>query len=767
MAWTRRVGNGRPSRNNPHRRHLWLESLEDRTVPSTILWANRGVPFGPEADHFNEVFGSRAELARNTVAAALRAWQDVIRDFHYADGTNTLTVNVAMGPSLGFGAAATYGGPWTDGNGKPTRGRIEIGTGDNAFGSGWFLDPDPLTAASFRGPIVNPYVALATPGSPAEDLHDLFSVVSIETAHVLGLNDADNEAFALDLNHYLTPTGQPDASDAPGTLWAFNGPDVQALFTTDNGDAESRPSALHVARPDPANLLQLNGRTFIGAEDTDNASYDLGQRYFPSYLDALVLKDVYGYEINPPTGRTFHALLDPGSGNLLVRGAGPGEGIYVPGTPSNDVITVGTFVSGGQTFYQVTVQIGNPVPGTGPNAPLVSTFPAARVRSLTIDVGEGRSTVNLRETTANVLTTITVHGRATVNLGIGGNLQGLRGSVTLAGGAGSIALNLDDSSDPMGRKVTLRDRSLSGLTPTGINFLPGVLSSLTIRGGRGQDAFTVVSLPSASVRIDGGRGANSLAESNGSNVWRITGPDTGSLNGTVTFTAVGGLVGGRGEDVFLFSRGANLSGSVNGGGGGNTLDYSAYAASLYVDLRTGSATAVRGGQSGRVTNVRNVTGSPRADVLIAAAVASVLKGGGGNDVLIGGPGNDVLIGGTGRTLLIGGSGADRLTAGRDTILVGGTTLYYKETTGAVNLTALHRILAEWQSTANLDVRVGHLTGKLPGGVNRPFLLNASTVSRGAGVDWFNAGAGGDWFLHGPADQFAGRVNLATNRKTRI
>jgi hypothetical protein len=743
-----------------------LEPLEDRTVLSTILWANRGVTSGPNDDRFNEVFGSRAEQARNDVAAALRAWQDLISDFHYADGSNTLTVNVSMDTSPGFGAAATFGGPWTDGEGKPTQGKIVVGTGDDLLGSGWFLDPDPVSSSAFRGPIINPYVAEATPGSPAEHLHDLFGVVAIEMAHVMGLNDASNEAFALDPNHYLTPTSKPDASDPPGTLWAFNGPDVQALFTTDNGDSESRPSALHVARPDPANRLTLGGITYFGAEDTDNASYDVGRRYLPTYLDALVLKDAYGYDVNPPTDHTFHTLLDPATGNLLIRGAEPGEGIYAPGTPSNDVITVETDSSDGPTAYVVTVRLGNPVPGTGPNVPLVATFPASRVRSLTIDVGPGNSTVNLRETTA-ALTTITVHGRATVNLGRAGSLEGIRGSVSIAGPASSIALNLDDSADMIDRTAMLGAGIVQGLAPAAVTFRPGVLSSLTIKGGRGHDTFKVTALPGAPVRLDGGRGFNTLAGPNGANVWRITGPDAGSLNGTLIFTSVGGLAGGRSNDTFEFLRGANLSGSIRGGTGVTTLDYSAYAAPVLVNLRTGSATAVGGGAIGRLTNVQNVTGGSNDDVLIAAPAGSVLKGGGGNDVLIGGPGNDVLIAGSGRALLIGGSGADRLTAGRDTILVGGSTAYYNETTGAVNLTALHHIMAEWGSANSLDVRVGHLTGKLGGGANRPYFLNASTVLRATAVDWLNAGAGGDWFLYGPADVFTAHVNPATNRQTLV
>jgi hypothetical protein len=182
---------------------------------------------------------------------------------------------------------------------------------------------------------------------------------------------------------------------------------------------------------------------------------------------------------------------------------------------------------------------------------------------------------------------------------------------------------------------------------------------------------------------------------------------------------------------------------------------------LLVNLRTGWAAGVGGG----VRNVQNVTGGSGNDVLIAGASGSVLKGS-DEAILLGGPGNDLLITGS-RSLLIGGSGADHLTAGKDSILIGGTTVYVNEATGAVKLEALHRIMAEWTSSASLAQRVGHLNGTLRGGSNGHFFLNAATVHPTASADWFSAGTSGEWFLYGPTDVFAGRVNLANDRKTLV
>src|SRR5262249_12688586 len=133
-------------------------------------------------------------------------------------------------------------------------------------------------------------------------------------------------------------------------------------FTSNNGGPHGRDlgAAVHTAEPgntytDPATAI-----TYYGVQDSDNAAYEDGRRYLPSLLDALVLKDAYGYSITPPeTIGTFYANLDRATSNLLVRG---GDG--------NDTITVRS----SDTQLTVSVEVGDPVPGTGPTTALVSTF---------------------------------------------------------------------------------------------------------------------------------------------------------------------------------------------------------------------------------------------------------------------------------------------------------------------------------------------------------------------------------------------------------
>jgi hypothetical protein len=121
----------------------------------------------------------------------------------------------------------------------------------------------------------------------------------------------------------------------------------------------------------------------------------------------------------------------------------------------------------------------------------------------------------------------------------------------------------------------------------------------------------------------------------------------------------------------------------------------------------------------------------------------VLIGGGGDNLLVGGDGNDVLIGGRGRNVLIGGLGKDVLIgSGGSDLLIAGTTAFDD------NEVALRAILAEWTSRDNYATRVGRLLGTLPGGLNGPYHLNASTVFDDGSADLLWGGCGRDWFVVG-------------------
>ena len=101
--------------------------------------------------------------------------------------------------------------------------------------------------------------------------------------------------------------------------------------------------------------------------------------------------------------------------------------------------------------------------------------------------------------------------------------------------------------------------------------------------------------------------------------------------------------GGAGDDIFVLSDDVVVGGKINGQGGNDTLDYSAYGSAVSVDLETGTATNILG----KLASIETVLGSAFGDILIGDNWNNYLFGNDGDDLLIGGAGDDLLDGGAG------------------------------------------------------------------------------------------------------------------------
>jgi hypothetical protein len=279
-----------------------LDSLEDRTLPSTIVWSNRGGPVS-DTDNFNAVFGSQATAARAEVDAALSYWQNALQNFNYADGSNSFHLTISVNPTDHSNDATTLPGLLVDGQGKPKSAIIQLGAGTDGHGGGYFIDPTPYDSSEYqRG--IDAYAADAFRGTSAGSGADLLTMVLHETMHAVGLNADPREAFQQNLHGYLRSTGQADQIDGPGSLFTFTGPDVRALLTSDDGDSADIGRATHLARPgnsytDPATHL-----TYAGGWDVLNPIYYVGRRMLVSPTDVLLLGDAYGYTVNMPATLT-------------------------------------------------------------------------------------------------------------------------------------------------------------------------------------------------------------------------------------------------------------------------------------------------------------------------------------------------------------------------------------------------------------------------------------------------------------------------------
>jgi hypothetical protein len=248
-----------------------------------------------------------------------------------------------------------------------------------------------------------------------------------------------------------------------------------------------------------------------------------------------------------------------------------------------------------------------------------------------------------------------------------------------------------------------------------------VTLDLRSKTGTGLDNFANVEAFVGSAAMDTINGPDTAT------TWQITNTNAGKV-GTFSFSSFENLVGGSASDVFKFNNGKGISGAIDGGGGGDALNYAAYTTPVMVDLALGTATGVAGGAS-------------EIQIVIGGSANDILTGDAGNSILVGGAGNDTLTAGTGRAILIGGVGSDTLTGGpADDILLGGTTSY------DLNPTALLAIMKEWQRTdETYQQRIDHLGGTTLGGLNGTFNLKATTVHDDASADTLTGGLGMDWF----------------------
>jgi hypothetical protein len=118
------------------------------------------------------------------------------------------------------------------------------------------------------------------------------------------------------------------------------------------------------------------------------------------------------------------------------------------------------------------------------------------------------------------------------------------------------------------------------------------LAALTIDAGVNDDTLVVKSAP-MNLIVNGGDGTDTLTGPNALTVWSITGTNQFTLTGAplvtgpTSFAGIEALTGGTLDDTFAFANGAGVSGTINGGGGTNRAEYTAYTTPVSVNLGLG------------------------------------------------------------------------------------------------------------------------------------------------------------------------------------
>jgi hypothetical protein len=309
--------------------------------------------------------------------------------------------------------------------------------------------------------------------------------------------------------------------------------------------------------------------------------------------------------------------------------------------------------------------------------------------------------------------------------GSGDNLQVTRGGVLLGtftapggvvaiygdGGTDLVTLNgLSSSANTITLSGNTATLTAAGLPPAGFSVGLSGISNITLHGGSNGNTFTFTGTSmGVPATIQGGGTANTVVGPNLANVWNITSANAGNLNGASwSFTGIQNLTGGNQSNDFIFSKGATLSGSLNGGGGG-TLDESAFTTAVTVNLQTHKATGI----TGTFSNMTEFFGGSAKNTLIGANVADTFDIYSLNDCAV----NNIVF--FGFANLAGG------TVSNDFVFADGSGVTGKITGAGTGVNALD--YSAYTTGIYVNLHTGKATGT--GGISK---INA--VAGGSGSD---------------------------------
>jgi parallel beta-helix repeat protein len=334
----------------------------------------------------------------------------------------------------------------------------------------------------------------------------------------------------------------------------------------------------------------------------------------------------------------------------LFGGPGP-DSVILNGTANNDTFTVGGGVlgeiaaAGTAQATSFTVALNGSaatINGAGGNNTLVGTDP---INSWSITAANaGR----LNGTSFSAMQNLTGgNGDSSFYLANNGSITGV-----IDGGAGTNTLDFSGRTSPV--TVTLQTSGLNRATGIGgwrnIARLIGSSASTLVgpdqsniwtidslnrgtvgaysffnfpnlTGGSLDDTFEMSLSGMLSGTLSGGAGSNTLwAPVVYADTFNITATNAGNLAtlaGAFTFTAIQNLHGGSIANTFVFSNGKGITGNLDGGVLGGTLNYASYTTSVSVNLGANKATGV----GGLATNLVGAIGGSALNTLTGANIA--------------------------------------------------------------------------------------------------------------------------------------------------
>jgi Ca2+-binding RTX toxin-like protein len=350
-------------------------------------------------------------------------------------------------------------------------------------------------------------------------------------------------------------------------------------------------------------------------------------------------------------GNDRHNLLDGRAGSDVLQGAaGNDTYVFVPGNPGDNDQIVETIGNDTLDFQQIpdaiTVDLATP--------PILTTSPVVARWGAPEQTVESPVPGLFENVIGTVLADV-IRGSDEDNALLGGDADdrfiGLGGNDLLLGGKGNDSFEFADG---FGKDMVWE---FAGEGTDDVLDFTAVTANLTVTIGTQifvTDGANEVLHPGLHIeRLLGGSGNDTLISGDGTNLWIISGVNTGTLNG-VEFIGIENLQGGVGNDTFLFLPGGQLTGGIDSGAGDDVFDFrQAGSVGGLIDGGAGNDAifgddadrvwTITGGNAGTASgigsfaDIENLVGGTGVDqfALNGGTLGGTIDGGAGDDVLIG------------------------------------------------------------------------------------------------------------------------------------
>ena len=410
-----------------------------------------------------------------------------------------------------------------------------------------------------------------------------------ETVTVTAVDANGNRVINyIGIVHFTSSDGQailPEdylftAADAGQHTFTFNletvGPQSLTVTDTDLASMTTTVSGISVV------AAQMIGNYLVVGGTTGNDSIVFTPGTTPGSLNVT---------LNATNLGTFSP-----ANSVVIYGNGGTDNVTVNGTSGNDAFTLypKDVVLNGLTFQGNGIALWN-VNGAAGN----DSFVVDQLTPANIDGGSGTNTCR-----PGWLQYLGDHGHRRGSLGGTISFQNV---ANLTGGTGNNDFQFGPSGSLAGKlnggggNNTL-DYSASGNVVTvALNATGG---SGTLIGGGFSNVQKLIGSP-AGTTLDGPPSVN---------LWQINGINTGMVNNTLSFAGVQNLIGSSQADTFAMLVGGQMTGTLDGKGGTNTIDYSKATGPVTVNLASNSSTGVG---VAAFANIQSIIGTGAAgDTLI-------------------------------------------------------------------------------------------------------------------------------------------------------